>query len=328
MRSPIFCRFVACLFSLLLPTGPAWSAEPAKAAASDDVVNFIVPFAPGGASDVLARVLAQNLPNSGKVVVDNRPGAGGNIGMGRAAKAAPDGHTMAIVSSTLTINPALYKTAVPYDPVKDFAAVSYVARVPTLLVVHPSVPAKNVKELVDLIKSNPDKFNYASSGAGTSQHLAGELFARRAGVKVAHIPFNGAGPATTAVLAGHVQMAFLGAPSVRPHLDSGALRAIAVTTKTRSANLPDLPTLNESGYPGFDVDFWQGIVMPAGTPADVVTRVSDDVRKALQVPDVRKRLEGLGFEPVGSTPEAFAAQIRDESATWAKFIKENGISLD
>jgi tripartite-type tricarboxylate transporter receptor subunit TctC len=319
-----FARSLLCSL-LLLPAATAWAAEPAKA--DEGVVRLIVPFAPGGASDVLARVLGQYLPDGKRIVVENRPGAGGNIAMGVAAKAAPDGKTMSIVSSTLTINPSLYRK-VPYDPVKDFAAVSYVARVPTLLVVHPSVPARNVKELVDLLKANPDKFSYASSGNGTSQHLAGELLARRTGARIGHIPFNGAGPATTAVLGGHVPVAFLGLPSVRPHLATGALRVIAVTTRTRSQTLPDVPTLDESGYPGFDVDFWQGVVMPAGTPAALVASLSEDIRKTLQIPDVRKRLDQLGFEPVGSTPEAFAAQIRDESAAWGTFVKEVGVSLD
>jgi len=316
---------VLALLSSVLSGVSAHAQAPAASGKSDDVIRMIVPFAPGGASDVMARVVAQSLQKR-VIVVENRPGAGGNLGMAYVAHANPDGRTMGVVSSSLTINPFIYKD-VPFDPVKNFAPVSNVASVPTLLVVHPSVPAKNVKELVELIKASPDKYNnYASSGVGTSQHLAGELFKRRAGTDLLHIPYNGAGPATTAVLSNQVPIAFLGLPSVRSLIAEGQLRALAVTTAERSAMLPDVPTIAESGYPGFQVDFWQGIVMPAGTSPEITHRLSKEIAEVVKLPEVRERMDQLGLEPVGSTPEAFGEQIKKELDLWSRFIKDAHIT--
>ncbi|MCK9913317.1 tripartite tricarboxylate transporter substrate binding protein, partial [Microbacteriaceae bacterium K1510] len=292
---------------------------------SNALVRFVVPFAPGGASDVMARVIAQNLKDY-TIVVENRGGAGGNIGMAVVAHAAPDGRTMGVASSSMTINPSIYKD-MPFDTEKAFAPVSYVASVPTVLVVHPSVPAHTVQELVTLVKSQPDKYNYASSGVGTSQHLAGELFKRRAGVEMLHIPFNGAGPATTAVLSGQVPVGFIGLPSVRGLVAQGQLRVLAVTTAKRSAMIPEVPTIAESGYPGYEVDFWQGIVMPAGTSQDVIQKISRQIADAIKVPEVRDRFDQLGLEPVGSTPEEFGQRIKRELELWGKFTKDANISL-
>ncbi len=291
-------------------------------------IRLIVPFAPGGASDVLGRIIAQHLTESLKrqVVVDNRAGAGGNIGMGIAARAAPDGYVMSIASSAFVVNPSLYDQ-IPYDAIKDFAPITNIASASTVLVVHPSVATKSVKELVALLKASPGKFNYASSGAGTGQHLAGELFKTAAGLDVSHIPFNGAGPAVIAVLGAQVQMGFSSLPAVRAQIANGTLRAIAVTTMKRAAAIPNVPTFDESGYPGFEVDFWQGLVMPGGTPRPIVNRMNAEILQMLEGLEIKKRLDGLGFESVGSSPEQFARQIAAELAKWGKFIKQAGIKL-
>jgi tripartite-type tricarboxylate transporter receptor subunit TctC len=269
-------------------------------------------------------LLAQNLTDL-NIVVENRGGAGGNIGMAAVANSAPDGHTLAIMSSAATSNPAIYANT-PVDPAKDFSAVSELASVPTVLVVHPSFPAKTVKEMVDVIKKSPGKYSYASSGIGTAQHLAGALLVYRAGLDLAHVPHNGAGPATTAVLGNHMPIAFAGLPSVRAFIASGELRALAVTTLKRSPMLPDVPTIAESGFPGFEVNFWQGIVLPAHTPPAIVEEYSSKIRAALQAPELRKRMDELGLEPVGSTPDVFAAKIKSEMEQWKTFVKQSGIS--
>ncbi len=319
-------RWMAALFVLSAATGALAADNTAKP--DERPIRLIVPFAPGGASDVLARIIAQHLIESLKrqVIVDNRPGAGGNIGMGIVAKATPDGNVMSIASSAFVVNPSLYDQ-IPYDAIKDFAPITNVASASTVLVVHPSVAAKSVKELVALVKASPGKFNYASSGAGTGQHLAGELFKTTAGLDVSHIPFNGAGPAVLAVLGAQVQMGFSSLPAVRGQIANGTLRAIAVTTMKRAVAIPDVPTFDESGYPGFEVDFWQGLVMPGGTPRPVVNRMNAEMLKMLQGQEVKKRLDGLGFEAVGSSPDQFAQQIAAELAKWSKFIKQAGIKL-
>ncbi len=319
-------RWMAALFVLSAATGALAADSTAKP--DERPIRLIVPFAPGGASDVLARIIAQHLIESLKrqVIVDNRPGAGGNIGMGIVAKATPDGNVMSIASSAFVVNPSLYDQ-IPYDAIKDFAPITNVASASTVLVVHPSVAAKSVKELVALVKASPGKFNYASSGAGTGQHLAGELFKTTAGLDVSHIPFNGAGPAVLAVLGAQVQMGFSSLPAVRGQIANGTLRAIAVTTMKRAVAIPDVPTFDESGYPGFEVDFWQGLVMPGGTPRPVVNRMNAEMLKMLQGQEVKKRLDGLGFEAVGSSPDQFAQQIAAELAKWSKFIKQAGIKL-
>ena len=319
-------RWMAALFVLSAATGALAADNTAKP--DERPIRLIVPFAPGGASDVLARIIAQHLIESLKrqVIVDTRPGAGGNIGMGIVAKATPDGNVMSIASSAFVVNPSLYDQ-IPYDAIKDFAPITNVASASTVLVVHPSVAAKSVKELVALVKASPGKFNYASSGAGTGQHLAGELFKTTAGLDVSHIPFNGAGPAVLAVLGAQVQMGFSSLPAVRGQIANGTLRAIAVTTMKRAVAIPDVPTFDESGYPGFEVDFWQGLVMPGGTPRPVVNRMNAEMLKMLQGQEVKKRLDGLGFEAVGSSPDQFAQQIAAELAKWSKFIKQAGIKL-
>jgi tripartite-type tricarboxylate transporter receptor subunit TctC len=292
-------------------------------------MRMIVPFAPGGSTDVLARLVSQRLTESlgQQVVVDNRSGAGGNIGMALAAKATPDGHVMVLVSSSFVVNPGLYKQ-VPYYALKDFAAVSYVASAPSMLVVHPSVAARSVKDLVAAVKAAGGKFNYASPGPGTAQHLAGELFKVAAGIDASHVPYNGAGPAVAAVLGAQVQMGFASLPAVQTHVAAGTLRAIAITTLKRSPVAADVPTFDESGYKGFEVDHLQGVLVPAGTPRPIVERLSAEIRRAIDSPEVKPRLAALGFEPVGNTPDAFAKQIREQLPKWEKLVRQAGIRVD
>src|SRR5688572_2368621 len=291
-------------------------------------LRMIVPWPPGGSTDALARILAQRLTTAlgQQVVVDNRGGAGGNIGTGIAARSTPDGHVMVLVSSSFVVNPTLY-SSIPYDPIKDFAPVSYVASAPSVLLLHPSVPARSLKELVALAKAKPGTLNCASPGAGTAQHFATELFKVAAGLDITHVPYTG-GAMMVPLIGGHVQMGFISVPAAQPHVASGALRAIAITSLKRSPAMPDVPTFDESGYRDFEVDHMQGLLVPAGTPRRIVERLSAEVRRAIDDPDVKKRLYFLGFEPVGNTPDEFARQIRVQLVKWEKLVKQAGIKID
>lgn len=290
-------------------------------------IRIIVPFAPGGSTDALARIVADKLSSvlGQAAVVENRPGAGGNIGMNSVARSAPDGYTLALVSSSLVINPALYPK-VPYDAVADFEPISYVASAPSVLVVPTSVPAGSLAELVALGKKPPGLL-YGSPGIGTAQHLAGELFKVAAGIELTHVPYNGAGPVVTAVLSSQVQMAFASLPSVQSFVAQGQLRTLAITSLTRSPAAPDVPTFDELGYKGFEVDHLQGLLAPKGTPRPIVERLSTAVRRVLQMPDVVDKLAKLGFEPVGNAPGEFAGQITVQLVKWDKLIKQAGIKL-
>jgi tripartite-type tricarboxylate transporter receptor subunit TctC len=292
-------------------------------------VRLIVPVPPGGSTDALARIISVRLGESlgQQIVIDNRAGAGGNIAMGVAAKSTPDGHVLLIVSSNFVVNPSLY-AQVPYDPVKDFAPITYIASAPSLLVEHPSINAKTVKELVGLIKSSSGKFNYASPGAGSAQHLAGELFKLVAGVNVTHVPFSGAGPAVIAVLGGQVQLAFASLPAVLPHVTAGTLRALAITSNKRSPAAPDVPTFIEAGFPAVESDHLQGMLAPAGTPPAIVNRLNAEIVKIINAPDVRKRLIDLGFVPVGNTPQEFTEIIKFQVGKWSKIVKDAGIRAE
>jgi len=313
----------------------AWAAAyafAASAAIAADVypvkpVRIVVPFPPGGPADVLARTVGDKLQASlgQPVVVDNRPGAGGNIGMELVAKAAPDGHTLVLApAGNLTVNPILYRS-VPYDVARDFAPVTVIAAVPNVLVVNVNVPAKDVAELISYAKANPGRLNFASPGAGSGAHLAGELLKGTAGLDMTHVPFNGIAPAVTAVVAGDVQVMFAAAPSAMPQVAAGKLRALGVASPKRMASAPAVPTLDESGLPGFDVTSWYSIVAPAATPPAVIERLQTEIARALQSPDVKARLAGLGAEAVGNTPAEFAAMIRTESAKWGKIVKDANI---
>ena len=290
-------------------------------------IRLIVPFPPGGPNDILGRVLAQKLSEQlgYQVVVDNRGGAGGIIGAELGARAAPDGYTLLLGgTASLSINPGLHKT-LPYDPVKDFSAVSLVGTAPSMLIAHPTVPVKTVKDLIDLAKGKPGQLNFASAGIGTPPHLAGELFKSMAGVDMVHVPYKGGGPALTDLLAGQVGLYFSGISSALPFVKEGKVRGIAVTSAKRTAVVPDMPTFAESGLPGYEVGNWYAVLAPAATAPAIVTRLNSEVNKALQVADVRKRFLDLAADPLGSTPGELSVYIRSEISKWAKVIKLAGI---
>jgi len=289
-------------------------------------VRFIVGFTPGGPSDILARALGQKLADlrGQQVVIENRPGAGGNIAAELVAKSAPDGATWLLGNnSILATNQSLYRS-LGYDPVKDFAPVALVAIQPNILVVNPDVPASSVKELIALAKARPGELNYASSGSGAAAHLAGELFKAMTGVDMVHVPYKGAQPALTDVIAGQAQLMFATSASVIPYIKAGRLRALAVTTARRSAAVPELPTLSEAGVPGFEAITWHGVVVPGATPAPLVERLNRDIVEVLRLPDLRERLESLGAEVAAGTPRDFADYIAREIPKWTKVVKDSG----
>ncbi len=295
----------------------------------DKAIRIVVPFPPGGATDAAARLVAVKMSEhwGQPVVVDNRAGAGGNVGSDLVAKAPADGYTLVMgVTGSHAINTSLY-SRMPYDPVADFVAISQVAVVPNVLVVHPSVPAKNLAELVALAKKEPGKLNYASLGNGTAAHLGMEMLKAEAGVDITHVPYKGSAPAVSDLLAGQVQMMVDGLPSALPHVKAGKLLAIALTSLRRSPSLPDLPTIAES-YPGFYADAWSGLFAPKGTPQPVVDKLSAEVQRILRLPEVREKLAALGAEPVGSTQAEFAAHVKKEIDKWAKVVKTSGAKVD
>ena len=293
-------------------------------------IRLVLGFAPGGASDTMARALATKLSEGlgQSVVIDNRPGAGGNIAAEIVAKSNPDGYTMLLGNNgILSINISLYEKP-GFHPLKDFAPVVLAASQPNILAVHPSVPAKSVKELIALGKSKPGFLNYASSGGGTSPHLAAELFKRMAGVDLVIIPFKGGGPAVIAVISGQCHFIFATSLSVQPHVKSGKVRALAVTTPKRSPTFPELPTVSEAGVPGFEVTTWHGFVVPARTPQPIVTRLNTEFNKVFQQPDIKERLTTLGSEIIGGAPKDLTDLIKKEIPVWAKVIKESGAKAD
>lgn len=294
-------------------------------------IRFVVPYAPGGPLDLIARAIGQKLTEATgqPVVVDNKPGAGGNIGADIVAKAAPDGYTIVMGAvATHAINPTLYPK-IPYDPVKDFTPVAMVAVVPNVLVVNPALPVKSVKELIDFAKARPSYLNFASGSSGSTGHLAGELFNALAGVQMVHIPYKGGAPAMADLLAGQVQLMFDNLANAQPQIKAGKLRALAVTTAQRSAFAPDLPTLAEAGVPGFDLTTWFGIFLPGNAPRDIVLRLNTEINKALSAPDMRDRLEKMGAEPpANNTPERFAAFIKVEFDKYARVIKASGAKVE
>ena len=262
------------------------------------------------------------------MVVDNRPGAGGNIGTDIVAKSAPDGYTILMGSAgPLAINASLFGK-MPFDPIRDLAPVTLAASTPNVLVVHPSLRAATVRELIALAKARPGEINFASSGHGTPAHLAGELFNSMAGVKMVHVPYKGAAPALTDLLGGQVQLMFSTMPPALPHVKDGKLRALAVTSSKRSPATPELPTVDEIALPGFEANTWHGVVAPAGTPAAIVARLNREIVAILHLPEVVERLSAQGAEPVGSTPEEFAAYIRSETVKWAKVVRESGAKAE
>ena len=316
---------LAATLAILAPhAARAADAYPAKP------VRFVVAFPPGGGTDIIARAIAQKLVEriAQQVVVDNRPGAGGNIGTDIVAKSAPDGYTMLMGSAgPLAINASLFGK-MPFDPIKDLAPVTLAASTPNVLVVHPSLRAATVKELIALAKARPGEINFASSGHGTPAHLAGELFNSMVGVKMVHVPYKGAAPALADLLGGQVQLMFSTMPPALPHVKDGKLRALAVTSAKRSPAAPDLPTLDEIALPGFEANTWHGVVVPAGTPATIVARLNREIVAILHLPDVVERFSSQGAEALGSTPEEFAAYIRSETLKWAKVVRDSGAKAE
>jgi tripartite-type tricarboxylate transporter receptor subunit TctC len=293
-------------------------------------IRYVVPFAPGGTTDILARTVGDKLAVAlgQPVIIENKPGAGGGVGAEFVAKSAPDGYTiMGGTISTHAINASLYKN-LPYDPVKDFVPIVLIARVPNMLVVNIDVPAKSVPELIALLKASPGKYTFASSGNGTSQHLSGELFKSMSGTEMQHIPYKGSPPALQDVMGGQVTMTFDNITTAWTLAKAGKLRALAVTTATRSSVAPDVPTLAEAGLPGFEVGSWQGVFAPAGTPPDVVRRLNAEIVKILNLPDVKEKLAALGAELAPNTPEEFAAMVKAEVAKWADVVKKSGARVD
>jgi tripartite-type tricarboxylate transporter receptor subunit TctC len=304
--------------ALSLPKGQAYPSRP---------IRLIVPFPPGGSTDILARALAQKLAESlaQAVVIDNRPGAGGSIGAEAASRAAPDGHTLMMGHlGTLAVNPAIYKN-LRYDPVKSFAPVSLMAMVPSVLVVNPQVPAANAAELIAYARAHPGKLTYGSAGNGSTSHLTTEYFKLATGTDILHVPYKGIGPMLTDLISGQLSMGLNGAPAVMAHVNSGRLRALAVSGLKRLDSLPQLPTLDESGVPGFDASGWYGIVAPAGTPREIVMKLNAEIRRIMQTPDLRARLDSEGAIPAAGSPEEFAAFIGSEIVRWGAVLKRAAI---
>ncbi len=291
-------------------------------------VRVIVPYAPGGVTDVVARLIAQKLSEHlGKqFFVENVPGATGNIGTSQAAKAAPDGYTVLVVFSSFVVNPTLFDK-IPYDPYKDFEPVTLATTSTTVLVVNPSVPAQTVKDLVALVRANPGKYSFASAGAGTQSHLAGEQFRLSLGIDLVHVPFNGGGPAIASVVAGHTPVGFNSPTASVQQIKGGKVRALGVTGERRSQSMPEVPTMAEGGYPDIKGDSWVGVLVPAGTSKEIVALLNREIAKILALPDMKERLATLGCDTVASTPEEFAQRIRTEIETWGKVIRAANIKV-
>ena len=319
-RSARLALFVA-LFASGVALAQSYPSKP---------IRFVAPFPPGGPADILARIIAQPLSDrwAQQVIIDNRAGAGGNIGADIVAKAPPDGYTLLLGTvGTHAINPSLY-SGMPYDNVKDFEPVSLIAMVTIVLVTHPSVPVASVKELIALARTRPGELTFGSPGNGSPQHLAGELFNTMTKVKMLHIPYKGAVPALQDLLGGRISMIFSSMPPALPHVKTGRIKALAVTSSKRSPATPDLPTIAESGVPGYEVINWYGVLTPAGTSQDIVSRLNSETRRIMNLPGVKERLAAQGAETLTSTPQEFGAFIRSETAKWAKVVKFSGARVD
>jgi len=317
-------RFVVAAIAAFLSFSAAAQSYPSKP------IRLIVPFAAGGGNDNIARLVGKRLTDSvgQPLVIDNRPGAGGVLGAELAAKAAPDGYTLFLGGvGSHAVNPNLIEK-LPYDPIKDFAPVILLAQAPLILVVHPSVPARTFAEFVAYARNNPGKLNFASNGNGSSSQLAAVMFDSMAGAEMVHVPYKGLAPALTDLLSGQVQLMFSSVVAILPHIKAGKLRALAVTGAGRLPSLPEVPTIAESGFPGYEASSWYGILAPAGTPRDIVTKLNAELSKALAQPEVRNSLLADGAEPVGGTPENFAAYIRSEKERMGKLIRDAKIRLE
>jgi tripartite-type tricarboxylate transporter receptor subunit TctC len=308
----------------------AWVGAPAAQPYPAKPVRLVIPYPPGGGSDTIGRPLAQKLAEGlgQQVVVDNRGGANGNIGMEAVARSAPDGYTLVFaLSAQLAINPGLYQK-LPYDPLKDFAPITLLGEGGYILVVHPSLPAKSLKEMLALARARPGQIAYSSSGNGSGGHLAIELMNSMAGIRMLHVPYKGGGPALMDLIAGQVQVLFATQLASWPHVQSGRIRALAVSTAKRPASVPDLPTVSEAGLPGYDSGVWYAVLAPAGTPRDIITRINGEAVRALNQPDYRGLLINNTIEPIGSPPERLTQYIRSELAKWARVIKAANVRID
>jgi len=316
-------RRLGALAGLLIGVGLGIGLAPAHAAYPDHPVRVIVPFAAGGPTDVMARLVAQKLSESLKqqFYVENRPGAGGNIGMTVAARATPDGYTLLVASSSFVVNPSLYAKN-PYDAFKDFAPITLAAASPNILVVNASFPAKSVKELIDIVKKEPGKYSIANPGIGTTPQLAAELFKLTLKLDATSVPFGGAGPAIQSAVAGHTPIALTALPPTSPQVQAGTLRGLAVTSAKRSEALPDVPTMAEAGVQDQESETMQGILAPAGTPKEIVDLLYKEIAKIMAMPDVKEKCAQLGFDPVADTPDEFSAYIKKEVEKWGRVIKD------
>ncbi|HTP94518.1 MAG TPA: tripartite tricarboxylate transporter substrate binding protein [Burkholderiales bacterium] len=317
------CRLLAGLLLVGCHAAAHAQAYPVKP------VRFVVPWPPGGGADTLARILQPKLAEAlgQQVIIDNRPGAAGNIGAELAARSPADGYTIAFAySGTHAINPSIY-AKMPFKE-SDFAPVIWLASVPQVLVVHPSLPVKSVKDLIALAKAKPDQLSYGSSGSGAINHLAGALFTSMTGTRIVHVPYKGGGPAAVALIGGEISMIFGEPASVVQQIQAGRVHAIAVTSARRALAMPDLPTIAESGVPGYEVTSWNGVLAPAGTPRDVIGRLNAEFNRVISAPDMRSRMLEYGYEPVGGPPEKFGAWIHAEIVKWAPVVKAAGVKVD
>jgi len=310
---------------ILVLTNIAATGQAAEPSYPTKPIRMLVGFSPGGGTDVAARIIGKKLAEAWnqQIVIDNRAGAGGLVAFEMTAKANPDGYTLLATSPSFAIQPSI-AAKLPYDPIRDFAPITQASSAPYLLVLHPGVEARSVKELIDLAKANPGKLNYASGGIGSAQHLTAELFRLMAGIQIVHVPYKGA-VSVPDVIAGRIQMLFSGVPQALTHVQAGRLRALAVTTPARSPAVPEVPTVAEAGVAGFDVTVWYGILATGRTPQPIIDKLNREIVRALQSAEVRQQLTSLGLEPVGNTPGQFGSTIRAEMAQWAQVVKQAGI---
>ena len=321
MRQTLRATAAIILFlAASLAQAQAWPSRPVK---------LVVPFSPGGFTDVVARILGQKLTESlgQPVVIENKPGAGSTIGSDYVAKSKPDGYTLVMVSTTQVSSPWLYKS-MPYDVFKDFTPIMKLVEGPYVLIANPKLPVKSVADLLALAKAQPGKLDYASSGNGSAQHLVGAMFATMGGVQINHVPYKGSGQAMQDIVGGQVQLGFVGMPNALPYIPSGRLRALAVTTRKRSPDLPDVPTMDEAGIKGYDATIWLGLLGPAGLPRDIVIRLNNEITKALSSAETRKLILAAGVEVSTSSPEEFTALLRSEYDKWGKVVKETGATIN
>ena len=322
-------RITTALVGAVLSLAAAGAHAQSAASFPSKPIRLVIPYPPGGGTDTIGRPLAQRLGENLKqqIIFDNRGGAGGNIGMEIVAKAAPDGHTIVLaLTAQLAVNPSLFKK-LPYDPIKDFEPITLLATGPYILIVHPSLPVKSVKELIALARSKPNQITYASSGNGSGAHLASELLDSMAHVKMVHIPYKGGGPALVDLLAGNVQVLFATYAASKPHIESGRVRALAVSTAKRLTGV-NIPTVAEAALPGYDAGVWYAFLAPAGTPKDIVSKLHNEIVRALNHPDIKAVLARAAIEPVGSSPEELTKFMKAEIVKWAKVVKEAHVQVD